>query len=81
MDTQLGVQVRERLIHEEHSRLAHDRPGQGDALLLPARQLGRPPGQEVADPEHLGNALDLLILLRPREAADLERVADVLAGR
>ena len=55
VDPQLGVEVRERLVHQEHPRLADDRPGQGDALLLAAGELGRPARQEVADPEQLGD--------------------------
>ena len=38
LDAQLGVEVRERLVHEEHGRLAHDRPTERDALALAARQ-------------------------------------------
>ena len=37
LDAQLGVQVRERLVHEEHLRVAHDRAAHGHALPLPAR--------------------------------------------
>ena len=36
---QLGVQVRQRLVHQERLRLAHDRPPQRDPLALAAAQL------------------------------------------
>ena len=36
---QLGVEVGQRLVHAEHRRVAHDRPGQGDALALAAAEL------------------------------------------
>ena len=34
LHAQLGVQVAQRLIHEEDLRLAHDGPAHGDALAL-----------------------------------------------
>ena len=36
---QFGVEVGQRLIHQQQSRLDHDRAGYCDALLLPARKL------------------------------------------
>src|SRR5712691_4463892 len=36
LHAQLGVEVRERLVHQERRGLAHDRPSEGDALALPA---------------------------------------------
>ena len=41
-DAQLGVEVRERLVHEERLRLAHHRAAHRDALPLAAREQGRP---------------------------------------
>ena len=41
MDPQLGVEVRQRLVHQEDARLADDRPRQRDPLLLAAGQLRR----------------------------------------
>ncbi len=35
-DADLGVERRQRLVEEQHRRLEHQRPGQGDALLLAA---------------------------------------------
>jgi hypothetical protein len=36
---QARVEVRERLVEEQDPRLQHERPGDGDALLLAAREL------------------------------------------
>ena len=41
LDAELGVEVRQRLVHEEDLRLAHDRPPHRHPLTLTARQLGR----------------------------------------
>jgi hypothetical protein len=38
LDAQLGVEVRERLVEQEHLRLAHDGAPDGDALALAARE-------------------------------------------
>ena len=38
---QVGIEVRQRLVEQQHLRLDHQRTRQGDALLLPARQLAR----------------------------------------
>ena len=39
LGAELGVEVGQRLVHEEHLGPAHDGPGQGDALALPAGEL------------------------------------------
>ncbi len=61
---QLGVQVRERLIHQEDARLAHDGAPNRDPLHLAAGKLGRLALQEMADAQHFGGfayaALDLV---------------------
>ena len=41
LDPQLGVQVRQGLVHEQDLGLDDHRPGQADSLLLPAAQLVR----------------------------------------
>ena len=40
-DAQLGVEVRQRLVEEEHLRIAHDRAAHRDALALAAGELAR----------------------------------------
>ena len=39
LDAQLGVEVGQRLVHEEHGGLADDGPAEGDALALAAGEL------------------------------------------
>ena len=41
LHSQLRIQVRERLVEEEHGGLAHDGPAERDPLALAARQLSR----------------------------------------
>src|SRR5918993_1164155 len=43
----LRVEVAGRLVGEDHGRFADQRPGDGDALLLAARELGRAVGAAV----------------------------------
>ena len=39
VDAQAGVEVRQRLVHQERLRMANDRSGQGDALALASGEL------------------------------------------
>jgi hypothetical protein len=41
LDAQLGVEVGERLVHEEGLRLANNRPAHGHPLALAAGELAR----------------------------------------
>ena len=41
LEAQLGVEVRERLVHQHQRRLDDDGAGDGDALLLAAGELAR----------------------------------------
>ena len=52
-DPQLGVEIREGLVHEEGNRLAHERAADRDALTLTAREGGRLAVEELAEPERL----------------------------
>jgi len=78
---QLGVEVRERLVEEEHLRLAHDGPPQRRPLALAARQLRRASLQQLAEPEAVGRLGDAPQDLAPGHAPHLERERDVLAHR
>jgi hypothetical protein len=42
LHAELGVEVRERLVHQADRGRAHDRARERDPLLLPAGELGRP---------------------------------------
>src|SRR4029077_2498491 len=50
---QRGVEVRERLVEQEHSRLGRKRSRQSHALLLPARQLLYAPPLEPLEADEL----------------------------
>ena len=78
-DAQLRVEVRERLVHEEGLRLAHDRPAHRDTLALSARECGRPSLEQLAEPEQLGHLVDAPSDLRLLRPADLQAVAEVVA--
>ena len=57
-DAELGIEVRERLVHQERLRLAHDRATHRDALPLAARELHRLAVEHLGQPEQLGDLLD-----------------------
>ena len=58
LHAQLGVEVGERLVEQEHLRVAHDGAAHGDALALAARELARLALQELLEAEDLGGAPD-----------------------
>ena len=53
----LGVEVGQRLVEQEHPRMADDRPAQGDALALAAGKLTRLALEQFVDAEDLGGLL------------------------
>ena len=57
---ELGVEVAERFIHQEHRRFSRHGASQGDALFLAAGQFLRQPIQERLQLKSLGHCLDLL---------------------
>ncbi len=61
---QLGVEVRQRLVEQQHRGLEHEGARQRDALLLPAGELRRAPRCEAAHLHHVERAVDLLGDLR-----------------
>ncbi len=52
LHAQLGVEVGQRLVHQERLRLAHHRPAHRDALALAARELGRLAVEQRLEAEH-----------------------------
>ena len=50
-DAQLGVEVGQRLVHQERLRLAHHRAAHRDALALAARELGRLAVEQLVEAE------------------------------
>ena len=78
LHAQCGVEVRQRLVHQEDERLAHDGPGQRHPLALAPRELPRLAAEQRAQPERLGGPLDLGRPLLLVDAALAERELDVL---
>ena len=81
LHAQLGIEVGQRLVHEEHRRLADDRPAERDALPLAAGQLL---GLAVEEPLELQDArrlADPLLDLGLGHLAELEAEGEVVADR
>ena len=81
LDAELRVEVRERLVHQQHVRLDAERAGQGDALLLAAGEaLGHAVG-ELVDLHELHELVGLFLDLLLRELLVLQAELHVLAHR
>ena len=78
LDAQLRVEVRERLVHQEHARHADDRAPHRDALALAAGQLAGLPLEVVLEPEHLRHVAHALVAHLLLDLRDLQREPDVL---
>ena len=57
LGAQIGVQIRQRFIHQEHLGMSDQRAPDGDALALSARELDRLSGQQMTDFQALGDLL------------------------
>ncbi|EGE58054.1 hypothetical protein RHECNPAF_35000108 [Rhizobium etli CNPAF512] len=77
-DAQLGVEVRQRLVEEEHLRFADHRAAHGDALALAAGKGGRPAVEEGLEAQRLGDLGDPPAALGLRHTRHLQGVADIL---
>ncbi len=79
------VDGREGLVHEHHRRVGRERPGDPDALLLPARELGRVApghGRVEADPlDELHGSGAGLALVDAEQAGHRHDVVDDRAVR
>ena len=78
---QLGVQVGERFVQQEHRRLAHDGARERDPLPLAPGKLARLTVQELADAQQSRGPLHLLAVLLPGDFLRFERESDVLVDR
>ena len=79
LDAQLGVQVAQRLVHQEDARVADDGAAQRHALPLAAGELARPAVQQALDVQHRRDFMHALVDFRLGHAAPPERVTDVAA--
>ena len=66
LGAQFGVERRQRLVHQIDGGIAHQRPPDGDALHLTARQARRAVVELGGDVEKLRDRLDALADHRPR---------------
>ena len=78
LHTELGVEVRQRLIHEEDLRLTHDGAAHGHTLTLTTGQSLRLTIEVLGQVEDLGGLLDALADLVLRGAGDLQSEAHVV---
>ena len=81
LHAELGIEVRQRLVHQEHRRVAHDRSSHRHTLTLPTRQVGRLAVEvlgEVQEPRRLLHAFLDLCLGR---LLQFEMEPDVVADR
>ena len=78
LDAELRVEVGQRLVHQEHARLAHYRPAHRDALALAAGQLARGAVDPLGEAQQLGCLVDLLFDLGLGHPSKLQGKADVL---
>ena len=74
---QLEVEGAEGLVEEQHARAVDQRPGQGDALALAARELGGPAGGGVAELDGVEGRHRALAPLGARDLLDPQAVLDV----
>ena len=81
LHAQRGVEVRQRLVEQEHLRVADDGAADGDALALPARQVraGSAPSSGVSCSVSATSAT--LPAISARSALQLQAEADVLGHR
>ena len=81
LDAQLGVEVRERFVHQEDRRLAHDRPAERDALPLAAGQLFRLAIEKLVEAEDRGCGGDPLLDVGLGDLPQLQAERHVVADR
>ena len=77
LDTQLGVKVRQRLIHQEDTRLSHDGPAHCYALPLAARERSGSAAEVLFEVEHRCGVVHLLLPLLLLYAPQLQGKAHV----
>ena len=60
---QLGVEVAQRLIEKNDARVVDDRPGECDALALPAREFRREAVAQIAESDEIEDPVGALLYL------------------
>ena len=81
LHTELRVEVRQRLVHQEHLGRAHDRPAHRHPLTLTARERLGQPIEVLGEPQHFRGVVDALLRLRFGHLGHFESEPDVLSHR
>ena len=81
LDAQLGVEVRQRLIEQQHLGLDDQRARDGDPLQLAAGELVRPALLVAVEMDELQRPGDAALDVGGRDVARPEAVGDVAADR
>jgi hypothetical protein len=81
LDAELGVEIRERLVHQERLWLADDRAAHRDALSLAARERARLLLQDLGEAERPRRPSHAALDLRLLDPAHLQRERHVVVGR
>ena len=79
--TKLGVQVGQRLVHQEDLGVTHDGAADGDALTLAARKRLRLTVEVLGNTQDLGSGAHLTVDLVLGDLLELERKCHVLVHR
>ena len=74
---QLGIEVGQRFVHQEHVGFAHDGAGKRHTLTLPTGQFGRLAVQEIVQLDHCRGAAHLFVMGFGVDTAHLQWKADV----
>ena len=78
LHAELGVEVGERLVHEEGGRLAHDRSSHGDPLALTTGELAGPLSELLGEFEDACRFLNPCVDFGLRCLGELEGETDVV---
>jgi hypothetical protein len=78
LGTQLGVQIRQRLVKQKHLRLANDGAAHGHALALAAGQLARLALQQLGQLQNRGGLVDPDLDLGHRHFGDFQAIGHVV---
>ena len=81
LEAKCGVEIGERLVHQEGGGLAHDRAAESNPLALAAREGPRLPREAVLEVESGCRIVDAAIDLGSGEPAELEAEREVLGDR
>ena len=81
LHAQLGVQVGQRLVHQEHLGFTHDGAAQGDTLALTAGQRGRLAVQQRFNAQDGGSFLDATVDVSLGHFAQLQAEGHVVVNR